>query len=380
MGGRNRGEREAGAGLLNAIDMFCGAGGLTRGALNAGIKVIAGFDVDERVATSYRRNNRGVAFFQSDIRATKPSDILSVAGAISNDELILMGCAPCQSFSTLIRDKHRRHDATLLGRFGRLIEAVRPAVVIMENVPGIARVPGYSTYRRFLSMLDGADYRYDVGILNAKEYGVAQNRKRLVLIGSRIFTPLIPKPTHGDGLREYETVRSTISDYPSLSAGEIHPDVPNHVSSSLSELSLRRIRATTHDGGGWKSWPRELMLDCHIRSPNGHSDVYGRLRWDTPGPTLTSRCTSISNGRYAHPEQDRGISLREAAALQSFPDDYVFYGTYSHIAKQIGNAVPVKLAEAVCKQVMMLAGSEPLTPAPRPGTPARLLAGSGLLR
>ena len=336
--------------------MFCGAGGLTRGALNAGIDVVAGFDVDEHVAASYRRNNRGVGFFQSDIRATSPADVLNAASPVGDDELILMGCAPCQSFSTLIREKHRRPDATLLGCFGKLIEAIKPAVVIIENVPGIARVPGYSTYKRFLRMLDQCDYKHTVGILNAKDYGVAQNRKRLVLIGSRLFDPTLPARTHGDVNRGYETVRRTISHYPSLSAGESHPDVPNHASSRLSELSLRRIRATAHDGGGWRSWPRELMLECHIRSPKGHSDVYGRLRWDAPGPTLTSRCTSISNGRYAHPEQDRGISLREAAALQSFPDDYVFYGTYSHIAKQIGNAVPVKLAEAICKHVLTLAG------------------------
>ena len=336
--------------------MFCGAGGLTRGALNAGIEVVAGFDVDQRVAASYRRNNRGVEFFQSDIRATSPTDVMNAIGPFSDDDLILMGCAPCQSFSTLIRDEHRRPDATLLGQFGRLIESIKPAVVIMENVPGIARVRGYSTFRRFLRILRLAGYKCAVGVLNAKDYGVPQNRKRLVLVGSRTFKPSLPKPTHGERIQEYQTVRQTISHYPSLSAGETHLDVPNHASSGLSALSLRRIRATAHDGGGWKSWPRELMLDCHIRSPNGHSDVYGRLRWDAPGPTLTSRCTSISNGRYAHPEQDRGISLREAAALQSFPDDYVFFGTYSHIAKQIGNAVPVKLAEAICKHVLTLAG------------------------
>ena len=347
--------RQARAIILNTIDVFCGAGGLTRGLMNAGLDVVAGFDSDVELRDSYERNNPGAVFTHADVRDITADDILDSGSVSSGDDLVLVGCAPCQSFSTLIRERRSRPDARLLGEFGRLVEAVGPAVVVMENVPGIARVPGRSTYRRFIRTLEGCGYAVDAAILNAKDFGVPQNRRRLVLLASRIFEPSLPQPTHGRCAHEYETVRRTISAYPALNAGEKHPAVPNHTASSLSELSLKRIRATAHDGGSWRSWPKELWLDCHIRSPEGHSDVYGRLRWDTPAPTLTSRCTSISNGRYAHPVQDRGITLREAAALQSFPDDYVFYGTHSSIARQIGNAVPVKLAEAIGQQILRLA-------------------------
>ena len=352
---RNLRSRQARTVVLKAIDIFCGAGGLTRGLLNAGLEVVAGFDSDEQLSDTYERNNPGSTFFHSDVRGLTEDHILDNGRVQSHDDLVLVGCAPCQSFSTLIRDQRRRPDARLLGEFGRLVDSVRPAVVVMENVPGIARLPGYSTYQRFLATLRRCEYEVDVAILNAKEFGVPQNRRRLVLMASRMFAPSLPEPTHGANMRDYETVRGTISTYPPLNAGESDPSFPNHITSSLSELSLKRIRATPHNGGGWHSWPRELKLDCHIRSPNGHSDVYGRLRWDTPAPTLTSRCTSISNGRFAHPEQDRGISLREAAALQSFPDDYIFHGTHSSIARQIGNAVPVKLAEAIGRQILSLA-------------------------
>ena len=340
---------------MKAVDIFCGAGGLTRGLLNVGLDVVAGFDADGSLRDTYEKNNPRSTFVHKDVRNVKATDILDDRRVSSPDDLVLVGCAPCQSFSTLIRDQRRRPDARLLGEFGRLVESVRPAVVVMENVPGIARVPGYSTYQRFLATLGRCHYDVDVAILNAKDFGVPQNRRRLVLMASRMFAPSLPKPTHGASMRDYETVRGTISTYPPLNAGESDPSFPNHITSSLSELSLKRIRATPHNGGGWHSWPRGLKLDCHIRSPNGHSDVYGRLRWDTPAPTLTSRCTSISNGRFAHPEQDRGISLREAAALQSFPDHYIFHGTHSSIARQIGNAVPVKLAEAIGRQILNLA-------------------------
>ena len=343
--------------MMKSIDIFCGAGGLTRGLLNAGLDVVAGFDADGSLRDTYERNNPKSTFVHNHVQKVTAYDVLDHRSVSSNDDLVLVGCAPCQSFSTLIRDLRRRPDARLLGEFGRLVELVRPAVVVMENVPGIARVPGYSTYRRFLATLRRCEYEIDVAILNAKDFGVPQNRRRLVLMASRTFKPSLPEPTHGANGQGYETVRRTVSMYPALKAGERHPSIPNHVTSSLSELSLKRIRATPHNGGGWHSWPRELKLDCHIRSPEGHSDVYGRLRWDTPAPTLTSRCTSISNGRFAHPEQDRGISLREAAALQSFPDDYIFHGTHSGIARQIGNAVPVKLAEAIGRQILKLAGS-----------------------
>ena len=240
-----------------------------------------------------------------------------------------------------------------MGQFARLVKEVRPAVIVMENVKGLARVRGNSTYSRFLKTLRKCNYAIREGVLNAKDYGVAQDRKRLVLIASRDFEPSMPAPTHGPG--SHRTVREVIEHYPPINAGEEDRSVRNHVAPSLSELNLKRIRATRHDGGGWHDWRvehPELLLQCHIRIPNGYSNVYGRMQWDAPANTLTTRCTTYSSGRFGHPVQDRSISLREAAALQSFPDWYEFHGINSHIARQIGNAVPVKLAEAIGRHIM----------------------------
>jgi len=149
----------------------------------------------------------------------------------------------------------------------------------------------------------------------------------------------------------YKTVRHVISHFPEIRAGEAHNEILNHVAASIMPINLERIRQTPHDGGGRHSWPRRLYLKCHKGSYAGHTDVYGRMYWDRPAPALTGRCSSISNGRYGHPTQDRAISLREAASLQSFPDEYVFWGSNKHVALQIGNAVPVKLAEVLGRHI-----------------------------
>ena len=187
--------------------------------------------------------------------------------------------------------------------------------------------------------------------MNAKNYGVPQNRRRFVLIASRLFEPQIPDETHGEGLFPYVTVFDAIHRFPPLVAGEINEDIPNHRAAGLSELNLQRIQHTPHDGGGRLDWPEELWLNCH-ENFTGHSDVYGRMYWNRVAPTLTVKCFSISNGRFAHPEQDRAISLREAAAIQTFPDDYVFEGSLQEIGKQIGNAVPVLLANVLGEYIL----------------------------
>lgn len=341
---------------MKAWDFFCGAGGLTRGLLDAGIEVIAGFDCDERCHSTYEYNNPGVRFVKSDIRKLEPKDLGLGRRAGRCDKVLFAGCAPCQSFSSQRKGNARRRDATLLGEFGRLVEAVLPEWVLIENVPGIARVPGYSAFRRFRRMLDSNDYGYDVRFLDAKRYGAPQNRRRLILLATRRRQPSLPDPEYGERLRPFKTVRHAISHFPAIAAGERDPKVPNHVAASVTELNLERLRVTPHDGGDRRSWPERLRLACHKGNYEGHTDVYGRMRWDSPAPALTGRCHSISNGRYGHPKQDRAISLREAAALQSFPDGYEFFGSNTHIAMQIGNAVPVRLAERIGKRI--LAGAE----------------------
>jgi len=337
-----------------ALDIFCGAGGLTRGLLDAGIRVIAGLDCDARCKRTYRHNNPGVPFILADARKITLIKLRKATRRKSFNDMLFVGCAPCQQFSQQRKETSRRRDATLLGAFSRLIEAALPGQVLVENVPGIARVKGNSTFRRFIMMLKRNGYQYEYGILNAKHFGVPQTRRRLILIAMHGVKPSLPKPTHGPGHRDFVTVRKAISHFPAIPAGGNDVSVPNHVAARITELNLDRLRHTPHNGGDRRSWPPNLRLPCHDGDYDGHTDVYGRMAWDKPSPTLTGRCHSISNGRYGHPEQNRAISLREAAALQSFPDGYVFHGSSKRIALQIGNAIPVRLAETLGRHIMAL--------------------------
>ena len=342
---------------MKAVDFFCGAGGLTRGLLDAGIDVVAGFDRDECCRSTYEHNNPGVRFIQTDVSEIGPEDLRVKCRLRRFDDVLFAGSAPCQPFSSQRKGNEQRQDATLLGEFGRLVEAALPGYVLIENVPGIAKVRGFSTFQRFLRMLHANGYRYVYDILDAKHYGVPQNRRRLVLLAGRRQEPSLPQSRYGNQLRPVRTVRQAISHFPAIAAGECHPKVPNHVAASITELNLERLRHTPHDGGDRRSWPERLRLECHKGNYKGHTDVYGRMSWDSPSPALTGRCHSISNGRYGHPEQDRAISLREAAAIQSFPDRYVFFGSNKHVAMQIGNAVPVRLAEQLGKHILELWGN-----------------------
>ena len=333
---------------MRAIDLFCGAGGLTLGLRRAGWDVVVGIDVDEAVGKTYRHNNPKTGFLAADLRSVNEEDILALAGNTPRPELLLAGCAPCQPFSKQRRRSGlaRCSDGTLLGQFARLVVALRPGAVLMENVPGITAVPGFSSFRRFLRVLRDCGYGYEHCVLNARDFEVPQHRRRCVLLAvrgaeARLPTPIIRDPDQGG-----VTVRASIGRFPAIAAGEAHRCIPNHVAAGLSPLNLERIRATPADGGSRRDWPERLTLDCHRRTL-GFSDVYGRMWWDRVAPTLTSRCNSLSNGRFGHPEQDRAISLREAAALQTFPDDYEFFGTRNRIAGWIGNAVPVSFAEVL---------------------------------
>ena len=354
MGRGNLRSLERGEIQMKAIDLFCGAGGLTLGLRRAGWAVVTGVDIDEAVKETYENNNPGVRFMSADIRSVTDQDIRTLAGAVPDAELLLAGCAPCQPFSKQRRaGLRRRGDATLLGQFARLVTALEPKVVLMENVPGIATVPGFSSFRRFLKVLFDSGYVCDHRVLNARDFGVPQHRRRYVLLASRGGPPVLPSPSNGAVSRP-PTVRSAIDRFPPIEAGEEDQSTPNHCAAGLSPTNLERIRRTPPDGGSRRDWPDSLTLDCH-RETLGFSDVYGRMWWDRVAPTLTSRCNSLSNGRFGHPEQDRAISLREAAALQTFPDDYEFFGAKNPIARWIGNAVPVSFAEALGKAALRAA-------------------------
>jgi len=339
---------------MRAIDFFCGAGGFTAGLREVGIEVPYGIDSDGDCRRAYEYNNPGSSFVQADLRSLDPAMLSSIAPDLRADDadMLFVGCAPCQPFSQHRRVKSKHPDATLLSRFGALVSAYRPGQVLVENVPGLAKIPGNSTFNRFVAQLKRDGYSVDCDVLDAKHYGVPQSRRRLVLFATHAGEASLPPGTHGPNLLPYATVRDAIDGLPKLAAGASHAKVVNHRAAALSDLNRRRMLHTAPDGGSRREWPDELVLECHRGDHKGHSDVYGRMRWDAPSPALTGRCHSISNGRFGHPVQNRAISLREAASLQTFPTDYEFFGSMSQIAQQIGNAVPVRLAAVLGAQVL----------------------------
>ena len=333
---------------MRAIDFFCGGGGMTRGLLNAGINVVAGIDVCPDYRDTYVNNNQ-VPFVAKSIVDITETDILNVLPDIQTaTDTLFVGCAPCQPFSQQRKSVSEHKDKFLLSAFGTMIEQYKPCYVLIENVPGI-RGKGKEVFQSFLDLLKRNKYDYRTEVINAKKYGVPQNRNRLVLIASRVTKAILPEPIcDGSEDHPYRTVADALRHFPPIIAGQSYDGIPNHKAATLSELNMQRIMATPHDGGSRTSWPTELVLKCHKAKDAGHTDVYGRMAWEKIAPTLTSKCCSISNGRFGHPDQNRAISFREAAALQSFPDDYVFYGkSDAIISRQIGNAVPVLLAEAI---------------------------------
>jgi DNA (cytosine-5)-methyltransferase 1 len=342
---------------VKALDFFCGAGGLTRGLMDSGIQVVAGIDADLSCRETYVRNNCGATFIHEDIGTFDAAKINELLGKFDPDDLLIAGCAPCQPFSNQRKVKQvdadnrrrRKADSRLLGELARIIGLVRPAHVLVENVPGLTKVPGFSTYRRFVRLLRTNGYEVDEGVLDAKHFGVPQSRRRFVLMASRTKSISLPQDTHGPGLLPYVTVRESISHLPPLEAGTGSTIIPNHVAAFLSPLNIERLQSTPKDGGDRRAWKEKLVLECHKKEYEGHTDVYGRMFWDRPAPTLTSKCNSLSNGRYGHPEQNRAITLREAASLQTFSDAYVFHGFDRQIARQIGNAVPKSLQNAPLK-------------------------------
>jgi DNA (cytosine-5)-methyltransferase 1 len=341
---------------LRSFDFFCGIGGLTRGLSGAGIRVLAGFDVDEECRLTYEKNNPGVKFIRKDIRKVTVAELKRMARVKSFKNMLFAGCAPCSPFSQKRKAETPSGDLTLLMAFGQIISKAKPGYVLVENVPGIANARGYSTFRRFVRLLENSGYKHRIeyDILDAKRFGVPQTRRRLVLIATRKARPSLPTPKYGTEHRPFKTVRQTIDRFPILRAGSRHKKIKNHAASAISPLNLDRLRATPPDGGDWRDWPEELRLQCHLGDGQAYSDSYGRMSWDSPAPTLTGRCHSISNGRYGHPTQCRAISLREAAALQTFPNSYEFFGLHTHIAQQIGNAVPVRLAKELGKHILQL--------------------------
>lgn len=264
-----------------------------------------------------------------------------------NAPVLFCGCAPCQPFSKQNRQRSTTDPRkSLLSEFGRFVEHWLPDYVFIENVPGMQRLKGdKGPLAGFKSLLKKLGYEFDVKVFPALWFGVPQTRERLVLLASRHSSISLPEATHGPGKSPFATVKDWIGELSPLSAGQSDANDPSHRAAVLSKLNLARIAATP-EGGGRDSWPQELILECH-KDHKGHTDVYGRLAWDRPAAGLTTRCISYSNGRFGHPDQDRAISVREAACLQTFPNDFVFLGSLNSKAKQVGNAVPPLMARSV---------------------------------
>lgn len=333
---------------MNVVDFFCGCGGTSLGFAQAGMNVAIGIDLDESAGATFAANFPHARFLHADVRTLRVTDLRRVLPA---RPWVFSGCAPCQPFSKQNGMRSPRDERrTLLDHFGRFVGALLPDYVFIENVPGLQRVGSGGPFARFRRVLRDKGYHVTTDVVPALWFGVPQLRERLVLMASRNGPVLFPESTHGVGKLPYSTVREWIGDLPSLQAGQAHPQDPVHRSSALSAVNLERI-IHTREGGGRESWPARLQLECH-RNHGGHSDVYGRLAWDRPAAGLTTRCISLSNGRYGHPVQHRALSAREAACLQTFPMSYAFVGTLTAIARQIGNAVPPLMARRFGEQLM----------------------------
>jgi len=341
---------------LKAIDFFCGAGGMTYGLTQAGVDVLAGIDVEESFKETYKLNNKDSKFLNWDVTKQEPQSLKTEIHLEKNDDsLIFVGCSPCQYWSKVNTDKRSAsYTKNLLEDFQRFVNYFKPGYIIIENVPGIKNKRNNHVLLNFYDFLNLNGYTHDSDVINTNLFGVPQTRRRFVMVASRCHEKIkLPRGQRNDELvvRNYLGPKHGFKPIP---AGHIDSTEFLHTSSGLSEKNLKRIRATSKDGGtrmDWKDDP-ELQVPVYEGKDDQFKNVYGRMFWDKPAPTITTRFNSYSNGRFGHPEEDRAISLREGARLQTFPDDYKFRGNLNSIAKQIGNAVPPELAKKIGQYIL----------------------------
>lgn len=355
-----------------AIDIFSGCGGVSCGLSLSGFKIKSAVEIEKHAVDTYLNYAplSKVKVLNENICNLNGEQILKAAKIKKEDIYLFAGCPPCQNFSRqnpLNKNKSDVERKKLLFEFLRLIEEILPPFILMENVPGIKTDFNNAILNEFLQRLKKSYYiREDV--LNAANYGVPQVRKRFVLHAARNdineelktigFSFDLPKATHdkkgNNGLPKWRTVREAIGDLPVIKAGEEYEDdgkIHNHKCAGLSNTNLKRIKAIRKNGGSRNTLPKDLVLDCHKKEDengnvfSGYGDVYGIMDPDKPAPTITGGCLSYSKGRYGHYSQDRAISIREAARLQTFPDDFIFNDSLTESALQIGNAVPIDLVK-----------------------------------
>lgn len=340
---------------VNAVDLFCGIGGLAYGLQSSGINITAGIDIDESCRFAFEENCQA-EFINKSVAEIEPADIAQLYS--KEDFKVLVGCAPCQPFSnyTLKADKKKDQRWQLLKTFSKIINEVKPDIISMENVPRLMKFKEEPVFDQFVENLKQNDYKVWYDVVYCPDYGIPQKRKRLVLLASRLGKIELISPTHKP--EEYVSVERAIGNLEPIEAGIPSETDFFHRSPALNEINQRRIKASK-PGGSWKTdWDEELILDCHKQERGAsYGSIYGRMKWDEPSPTMTTFCTGIGNGRFGHPEQDRAISLREAAILQSFPKEYKFLKSEEDlsvrtVSKHIGNAVPPRLGEVIGQSIL----------------------------
>lgn len=343
---------------LKAVDFFCGAGGMSYGLARAGIKVLAGIDWDESCRKTYEANNKPARFLRRDISSLSPANLARyLAIRRHDDSLIFVGCSPCQFWSKVNTDRRKsKKSIFLLAEFERFVDWFRPGFVFIENVPGLQSKKRPSVLPPFKKFLRDRGYTVAHGVVNANHFGVPQNRKRYVLIATRLTNKLrLPRRTKSRP--RVEDCLGVANGFPRIPAGHKDKSALLHTSAALSLKNQRRIAKTPINGGTRESWANdpELQIPAYKGKDDIFRDVYGRMFWQRPAPTITTRFNSFSNGRFGHPDENRAVSLREGATLQTFPKCYVFKGANQMtIARQIGNAVPPKLARRIGRHLIKI--------------------------
>lgn len=358
---------------LTAIDLFCGAGGLSAGLEMAGFKVLAGVDLFEAAGKTFIDTHKHAKFFGKPIEDLSIEELMAETGLRKGELTVLAGGPPCQAYSVY---NHQRgmHDtrATLFREYLRIVEGMQPEWIVMENVMGIYSIGGGEAVRAIKSELKDLGYEVKEKVLKAEEYGVPQERRRVVFIGNRINAPIRhPAPTHGPGLQPFTTIKEAIGDLPALNNGEDggtikyatppkgdfqqfvrggRKTVENHGAPKLGTVNIERLKHIP-PGGSWRDIPHDLLpAGMKKAKRSDHTKRYGRMTWDGLSCTVLTKC-DIHWGAYIHPEQDRAVSVREAARLQAFPDWFEFAGSKTDQYVQVGNAVPPLLGRAIGRTI-----------------------------
>ena len=351
----------------NFVDLFAGCGGMSEGFIMNGFNLLAVNEVDKNIMLTNKFNHSKHTdeshFILGDVTQEEiKQKIINACEGNSVD--VVIGGPPCQGFSNLGKRDADDEKNRLVYEYIRIIYELEPTFILMENVPGMSNGIGKMIFKKVVKFLQEL-YYIEYGTLNAADYGVPQTRKRLVLHGIRkdIYKiivsknnnfpiTLLPQPTHSQikkiGCKKWITVGDSISDLPAIGAGEIceNSEIKNHIARRLSQTNIERLQEIRDNGGNKARISEYLQLECHKKKNVSYTDTYGIIDSSKPAPTITSGCTIISKGRYCHPTQNRGLSVREAARLQSFDDNFEFVGNIGEMSLQIGNAVPPKLAQA----------------------------------